>query len=166
MNKLNYCGLDNCDVLNGEGFRVSLFVSGCNKNPKCKYCQNSLAWDFNYGKPFTEETKNKILEYLSKDYIDGISLLGGEITDNLDDGTLFDLLYNIKKKYPNKTIWGWTGYNIEDLTKPNHIKLLSYIDVLIDGEFRIEEKNLNNAWRNSENQRLWKKIDNKWVLFS
>ena len=158
---MNYCGLDTCDVLNGIGFRVSLFCSGCNKIPKCMYCQNSKAWDFNYGKPFTDETKNIILNALSKPYISGLSLLGGEVTDNLSDGIIFDLLDNVKSLYPNKTIWSWTGYNIENLTSNLHKKFLSYIDVLIDGEFRYDEKNLNRAWANSNNQRI---IDVKKTL--
>lgn len=161
---MNYCGLDTCDVLNGVGFRVSLFCSGCAKIPKCKYCQNSKAWDFNYGQPFTKETKNIILEALSKPYISGLSLLGGEVTDNLDDGVIFDLLESAREQSPQKTIWAWTGYQIENLTSENHHKFLSYLDVLIDGEYDYKQKNLNRAWANSENQRIWVKKNNVWVL--
>lgn len=151
---MHYCGLDTCDVLNGVGFRVTLFCSGCNKTPKCRYCQNSEAWDFQYGDLFTEDTKSTILEALSKPYISGLSLLGGEVTDNLSDGTIFDLLDSVKEMYPEKTIWAWTGYNFEDLKSDLCQKFLRYIDVLIDGEFIIEKKNLNRAWGNSENQRV------------
>lgn len=161
---MNYCGLDTCDVLNGNGFRVSLFCSGCGKIPKCKYCQNSKAWDFNYGQPFTEETKNIILKALSNDYISGLSLLGGEVTDNLEDGTIFDLLDAVKKEYPHKSIWAWTGYKIEELTSFNHKKFLSYLDVLIDGEFDYKKKNLNRAWANSENQRIWMQHNGEWYI--
>lgn len=161
---MNYCGLDTCDVLNGNGFRVSLFCSGCGKVPKCKYCQNSKAWDFNYGQPFTEETKNTILNALSNDYISGLSLLGGEVTDNLDDGVIFDLLETVKNKYPEKNIWAWTGYKIEELTSDNHKKFLTYLDVLIDGEFDYTKKNLNRAWANSENQRIWEKQNGEWRI--
>lgn len=153
---MNYSGISECDILNGIGFRVSLFVSGCNKTPKCKYCQNSEAWDFNYGNKFTYKTKQYILNLMSKDYISGLSLLGGEVTDNLDDGVIFDLLDDIKKQYPNKTIWAWTGYKIEDLTKETHLKFLSYLDILVDGEYDYQQKDLNRAWANSRNQRIIK----------
>lgn len=161
---MNYCGLDTCDVLNGRGFRVSLFCSGCAKTPKCKYCQNKEAWDFNYGKSFTEKTKEIVLNALSKSYISGLSLLGGEVTDNLTDGTILNLLETAKNKFPQKDIWAWTGYNIEDLTSDNHKKFLSYVDVLIDGEYDYRRKNLNRAWANSENQRIWKKENGVWVV--
>lgn len=152
---MNYCGLDLCDVLNGEGFRISLFSSGCNMKPKCKYCQNSKAWDFNYGQPFTEETKTVILNELSKSYISGISLLGGETTDNLEDGIIIDLCKTVKELYPQKTIWCWSGYLWEDLIKSGlHLNFFQYIDVLIDGRFEFEKKNLNRAWANSSNQRV------------
>lgn len=163
---MNYCGLDTCDTLNGVGFRVSLWCSGCNKTPKCPYCQNAKAWDFNFGNVFTQETKQAVLDALSKPYISGLSLLGGEVTDNLEDGVLFDLLEEVKKRYPEKDIWAWSGYTkscIENI--PIKKKLLNYIDVLIDGEFLIEQKNLNRAWANSENQKIWKKKGDEWYLW-
>ena len=122
--------------------------------PKCEFCQNSKAWDFNYGQPFTEKTKYEVMEALSKPYILGLSLLGGEVTDNLKDGIIFDLLGSVKKVYPNKTIWAWTGYRFEDLTNELHRNFLKYLDVLIDGEFVYKQKNLNRAWANSDNQRI------------
>lgn len=158
---MNYSGIDFCDTLNGVGFRVSLFCSGCGKIPKCEFCQNSKAWDFNYGKLFTEETKIEIINALSLSYISGLSLLGGEVTDNLEDGTIFDLLDLIKKIYPKKTIWAWTGYKYEDLNSPLHKKFISYLDILIDGEFIYNKKNLKRPWANSENQRI---IDIKKTL--
>lgn len=151
---MNYSGIEECDVLDGEGFRVSLFVSGCGKIPKCKYCQNEKAWNFNYGHKFTKDTKDYILNCMSKDYIDGISLLGGEITDNLEDGIIFDLLDSIKILYPTKSIWAWTGYKYENLTSDNHKKFLSYLDILVDGEYDYTRKDLNRAWGNSSNQRI------------
>ena len=146
-----------CDTLNGVGFRTSLFVSGCGKEPKCKYCQNKKAWDFNYGNKFTEKEKNMIFKEQEKPWMKGISLLGGEVTDNLDDGVLLDFLKEYKEKFPTKDIWCWTGYKLEDLTSDNHKKLLSYVDVLIDGEYDYTKKNLNRAWANSENQRIFRK---------
>ena len=139
------------------GFRTSLFVSGCGKKPKCKHCQNKEAWDFNYGNKFTEKEKNMIFKEQEKPWMKGISLLGGEVTDNLDDGVLLDFLKEYKEKFPTKDIWCWTGYKLEDLTSDNHKKLLSYVDVLIDGEYDYTKKNLNRAWANSENQRIFRK---------
>ena len=154
---MNYAAIMLCDALNGVGFRTSLFVSGCGKNPKCKYCQNKEAWDFNYGNKFTEKEKNMIFEEQKKPWMKGLSLLGGEVTDNLEDGVLLDFLKEYKEKFPTKDIWCWTGYKLEELTSDNHQKLLSYVDVLIDGEYDYTKKNLNRAWANSENQRIFKK---------
>jgi len=152
---MNYCGLELCDVLNGEGFRVSLFSSGCRMIPKCKYCQNKKAWSFDYGKPFTDETKELILSELGKPYISGLSLLGGEVTDNLEDGQIIDLCRTVKQMYPQKTIWCWSGYLWEGLIrKPLCRKLFMYVDVLIDGRYEYRQRNLNRAWANSENQRV------------
>lgn len=151
---MNYSGISECDVLNGTGFRVSLFVSGCNKIPKCKFCQNSKAWDFNFGNKFTNETKHYLLDLLSRDYISGLSLLGGEVTDNLDDNVMFDLLETVKLNFPNKNIWAWTGYKIEELTDEKHKKFLSYIDILIDGEYDHSQRDLSRSWANSKNQRI------------
>lgn len=152
---MNYCGLDTCDVLNGIGFRVSLFCSGCNKQPKCLHCQNQKAWNFNYGNLYTKQTQQIILDSLSKDYISGLSLLGGEVTDNLEDGTIFDLVKKVKTLYPQKSIWVWTGYKFEDLIQNElQLKFLKMIDILVDGEFMLDKKNLNRAWANSENQRV------------
>lgn len=160
---MNYCGLDTCDVLNGTGFRVSLFCSGCAKIPKCKFCQNSKAWDFNYGQPFTNKTKEIILKALSKPYISGLSLLGGEVVDNLNDEVILDLLKTTRTEFPQKTIWAWTGYKIEELTSEKHKKFLNYIDVLIDGEYDYTKKNLNRPWANSTNQRIWHNYNGVWV---
>ena len=95
---MNYAAIMLCDTLNGVGFRTSLFVSGCGKEPKCKYCQNKEAWDFNYGNKFTEKEKNMIFKEQEKPWMKGISLLGGEVTDNLDDGVLLDFLKEYKEK--------------------------------------------------------------------
>ena len=126
-------------------------------NTTHKYCQNKKAWDFNYGNKFTEKEKNMIFKEQEKPWMKGISLLGGEVTDNLDDGVLLEFLKEYKEKFPTKDIWCWTGYKLEDLTSDNHKKLLSYVDVLIDGEYDYTKKNLNRAWANSENQRIFRK---------
>lgn len=152
---MNYEKIINADTLNGKGFRVSLFVSGCGKIPKCKFCHNQIAWDFKSGFLFTEEEEEAIIRLCSQAYIDGLSLLGGEPTDNLEDGTLFRLLDRFKREVPNKTVWLWSGYTFEEIIKnPIKKKFLHYIDVLVDGEYDYTKKNLNNAFRNSENQRM------------
>ncbi len=149
---MNYAKIFECDTNNGEGFRVSLFVSGCNIH--CKKCHNKMAQDFNYGVKYTQDTENRIINLMSKKYIRGFSLLGGEPFDNLMDDWLIKLLKRIKKTFPKKTIYCWTGYNFEDLIKDNNsIKLLQYIDMLRDGEYIDDLKNLNRWLGGSENQR-------------
>jgi anaerobic ribonucleoside-triphosphate reductase activating protein len=100
---LNYSKIFKCDTNNGDGFRISLFVSGCTLH--CKNCQNKIAQDFNYGKLYTKETEEEIIKYLYRPYIKGLSLLGGEIFDNLKSGELLDLVKRAKELYPNKTIF-------------------------------------------------------------
>lgn len=153
---MNYASIINNDVLNGDGFGVTLFVSGCGKNPKCKYCQNQDAWDFNYGKPYTQETEDYIIRLMSSEHINHLSILGGEPMDNLEDNTLIKLVNRCSDLFPNKKIWCWSGYTIEELiNKSRNINVfLKSIDYLIDGEYDYTKKNLNNKWRNSENQRL------------
>lgn len=151
---MNYAKLCLDDSANGIGYRTTLFVSGCGKQPKCKGCFNKDAWDFNFGFKYTEETKEKILNNLSKPYIRGFSLLGGEPTDNLYDGLLLDLVKSIKFLYPNKTIYCWTGYTFEELIKdPIKLEFLQYVDMLRDGEFIPELKNLDQYLQGSSNQR-------------
>ena len=112
---MRYSKLLSCDTNNGSGFRVTLFVSGCTIN--CYNCQNKLAQNFNFGFRYTDETKEKILKLMSKPYIKGFSLLGGEPFDNLKDGQLLDLLKEIKKLYPKKTVFCWSGYTFEEIFK-------------------------------------------------
>lgn len=152
---MNYSGLYHFDVLNGLGFRVSLFISGCDKKPKCRDCQNPKAWRHDYGEIFTEATKQEIKKTLAHKSIRGISLLGGEPSDNLDDGVLLDFLAEIRREFPTKDVWAWSGYQIEDLLSvPLKRQFLNFIDVLIDGEFIPELKNLNRPFGNSTNQRI------------
>ncbi len=156
---MNYADIKIADVANGEGVRVSVFVSGCNHH--CKGCFNSQAWDFNYGKKFDDSCVQKILEELDNSYISGLSLLGGEPLEYINQKGLLPLLRQVKEKYPNKTIWCYTGfkfdedvigkmYNTCDATR----ELLSYIDVIVDGKFEEEKKNLNLRFRGSSNQRI------------
>lgn len=157
---MNYATIKNCDIANGEGVRVSLFVSGCTH--RCKGCFNSEAWDFGYGEPFTKEVEDEIIEMLSPDYIRGLSLLGGEPFEVCNQAVLVTFLERVKKTYPQKDIWCYTGYTLEsDLQNVSSKvrteytdKMLSFIDVLVDGEFIEELKDISLAFRGSSNQRI------------
>ena len=156
---MNYAEIKNCDIANGEGIRVSLFVSGCTHH--CKNCFNAEAWDFEYGQPFTEEIKDKILEYLSPDYVDGLSLLGGEPFEPQNQQALLPFLKKVKENYPNKDIWCYSGYLLdEELLKESRARceytdeMLSLIDVLVDGEFVQDLYDISLAYRGSSNQRI------------
>ena len=163
---MNYSTIKYFDIANGEGVRTTLFVSGCRRG--CPGCFNSEAWDFKAGKPFTEEVENKILESLSASYVDGITLLGGEPMEPENQRTLVGLLRAVRAAYPEKDVWCYTGYTLEtDLLSPSRARcevtdeLLSLIDVLVDGEFITEKRNISLAFRGSENQRI---IDLKATL--
>ncbi len=154
-----YADIKECDVANGPGVRISLFVSGCTHH--CKGCFNQIAWDFNYGKEFTQETIDKILKDLDKDYIDGITLLGGEPLEYANQKGLLPLIRQIKQKLPNKSIWCFTGYDFEKDVMGRMYQnweetreLISDIDVIVDGKFEEEKKNIALKFRGSENQRL------------
>lgn len=156
---MNYAAIKKTDVANGPGVRVSLFVSGCTHH--CKGCFNPETWDFAYGNPYTEETEIEILEALSPSYIKGFTALGGEPFEESNRFTVLGLMKKIKACYPEKSIWCYTGYDYEtDLLRwiaegrTEVEELLEVIDVLVDGEFVKEKKNLKLAFRGSENQRL------------
>lgn len=158
-NTMNYATIKYCDIANGEGVRTSLFVSGCRRH--CPNCFNAVAWDFGYGAPFTKEVRNEILESLAPGYINGLSLLGGEPFEPENQPGLLELSRRIRAAYPEKSIWSFTGYLFDrdilakklgpwEVTR----ELLSYLDVLVDGPFIAELKNLNLRFRGSSNQRL------------
>lgn len=155
---MHYATIKNCDIANGPGVRVSLFVSGCTHH--CKGCFNEVAWDFEYGQPFTDETIDMIMQMLKPDYIRGLTLLGGEPFEPQNQGAIVNLLRRIKKEYPDKSIWAFSGYLFERITSGTlgdwqiTKEYLSYLDVLVDGPFVEEKKNLNLRFRGSENQRL------------
>jgi anaerobic ribonucleoside-triphosphate reductase activating protein len=156
---VNYATIKNCDIANGPGVRVSLFVSGCNHH--CKGCFNREAWDFSYGQPFTQETIDQILALLKPDYIQGLTLLGGEPFDPRNQEAVLELLRAVKKAYPEKNIWAFTGYLFDKDILPGKLgdpeitrEYVSYLDVLVDGPFVEEKKNLSLRFRGSENQRL------------
>lgn len=156
---MHYAEIKNFDIANGEGIRISLFVSGCPHH--CKGCFNKEAWDENYGKPFGEEEENEILELLEPDYIKGLTLLGGEPMWPKNQEGLLPLLKKVKEKYPGKTIWCYTGYLfdkeiIEKMVVENNItkEFLTYIDVLVDGRFIESLLNRTLYFRGSSNQRI------------
>ena len=187
---MNYANIKKTDVANGPGIRVSLFVSGCTH--RCRGCFNSEAWDFRYGREYTRETEEEILRALAPDHIRGLSVLGGEPMEPENRGTVLTLLKAVRRQYPQKDIWCYTGYDYEkdllvwagegsyggtespaegvketvdgvtdrdeaasDCAVDRTVReLLDCIDVLVDGEFMEERKNLRLAFRGSENQRL------------
>lgn len=160
---MNYATIKNCDIANGPGVRVSLFVSGCTH--RCPGCFNAVAWDFDYGSPFTRETEDEILNMLKPDYIQGLTLLGGEPFEPQNQGAVVGLLRRVKREYPEKTVWAYSGYLFEQDLISGRLgdteEYLSYVDVLVDGPFLQEQKDLSLRFRGSRNQRI---IDVKKTL--
>lgn len=146
------------DIANGEGVRVSLFVSGCLHH--CKGCFNEAAWDFAYGTAFTEETETELLEALEPSYISGLSLLGGEPFEILNQQALLPFLRRVKARFPEKTIWCYTGFVLEELKQGGRTRcectdeMLNLLDVLVDGSFEEERKDISLQFRGSSNQRI------------
>ena len=156
---MNYATIKNCDIANGPGVRVSLFVSGCTH--RCPGCFNEVAWDFNYGEPFTQETIDTILKMLEPNHIKGLTLLGGEPFEPQNQPAIVELLRQVKAKYPQKSIWAFSGYLFDKDILAGRLgdseitrEYLSYLDVLVDGPFVMAKKNLSLRFRGSENQRL------------
>lgn len=153
---MNYATIKNCDIANGPGVRVSLFVSGCTH--RCPGCFNEVAWDFNYGEPFTDQTIESILDMLRPAYIKGLTLLGGEPFEPQNQEAVVKLLRRIREELPEKTIWAFSGYLFEKDMLSGRIgdvsEYLSYLDVLVDGPFIMAQKNLSLRFRGSENQRI------------
>ncbi len=153
---MNYAEIKNCDIANGPGIRVSLFVSGCTH--RCPGCFNEIAWDFGYGKPFTQETIDSIITMLRPAHIRGLTLLGGEPFEPENQSAIVELLRRIKAELPEKSIWAFSGYLFEKDILSGHLgdtrEYLSYLDVLVDGPFVEAKKNLSLRFRGSENQRL------------
>ncbi len=156
---MNYAEIKSCDIANGPGVRVSLFVSGCTH--RCKGCFNQIAWDFHYGEEFTQDTVDRILKLMAPEYIRGLTLLGGEPFEPENQGAVVSLLRQVKKAYPEKSVWAFSGYLFDrdilsgrlgpwEITR----EYLSYLDVLVDGPFVEERKNLALRFRGSDNQRL------------
>ncbi len=155
---MNYAEIKKYDIANGLGIRVSLFVSGCRHH--CKGCFNEIAWDFSYGKAFSEETIKEILEAVDKPYIAGLTLLGGEPMEPENQPAVLKLLQAFHKQFPDKNVWCYTGFVLDDLLSGGRVhldctdELLSYIDILVDGPFILDQKNIQLKFRGSSNQRI------------
>ena len=156
---MNYAEIKKTDIANGEGVRVSLFVSGCRRH--CKNCFNKVTWDFSYGKPFTQDVQNELLEALAPDYIAGLTLLGGDPMEPENQRALLPFVKRVRKELPKKTIWCYTGYTYKDGAleeEQNNCEvtreLISLFDVLVDGRFIEELKDIRLVFRGSSNQRV------------
>lgn len=155
---MNYGAIKKCDIANGVGVRTVLFVSGCTHH--CKGCFQPETWNFDYGERYTKETEDEIIEALRPDYVDGITLLGGEPFEPENQRELVKLLRRIKKELPQKTVWSFSGFTYEELTGDSRAvcevtnEMLSMLDVLVDGEFVEAKRNISLRFRGSENQRL------------
>ena len=162
---MRYAGIYPFDVSNGLGIRVVLFVQGCHFN--CKGCFNKETWDFRDGQNYTQEVENNIIELCSKDYISGLSIVGGEPLHDLNVGKVFKLCKRFKSIYPNKDIWLWSGFEMRDIKNsdnPYRKGILKYIDYLIDGQFKLDLKDRDLVFRGSQNQKIYEKYEGKWFL--
>ena len=157
---MNYGRIYYCDIANGIGCRTALFVSGCTHH--CKGCFNEETWDFGYGEPFTEKQENEIIESLKPEYIDGLTVLGGEPMEVSNQKVLRPFLEKVKAECPDKTIWIYSGYTWDELTDPDNRRchsddtsvILGLIDILVDGRFVEELKDITLNFRGSSNQRI------------
>lgn len=161
-----YGNIKKRDIADGLGVRVTLFVSGCTH--RCKGCFQAETWDFHYGKPYTKAVEEQLLLLLRPDFVDGLTLLGGEPMEPVNQRELVGLLRRVRAELPDKNVWCYTGYTLErDLLKDSRARcevtdeMLSLIDVLVDGEFIEAQKNISLAFRGSANQRV---IDLKKTL--
>ncbi len=154
-----YGEIKNCDIANGEGVRVTLFVSGCTNH--CENCFQPQTWAFDYGQPFTRETEETIFGLLRPEYINGLTLLGGEPFEPENQRALLPFVRRVRERYPNKTVWSYTGFTYEELKREgSHPRcevtdeLLSLLDVLVDGRYVEALKDISLRFRGSTNQRL------------
>jgi len=166
---MNFSKIDPMSIVDGDGCRVTLFVSGCRNH--CKGCFNPETWNFDFGQPFTEIEENEIIEACSKPYIAGLTILGGEPMEQENQADVYKLINRFKREYPGKNVWLFTGYiyekdllegqrkNIPGLTS----SLLEMVDILVDGPFILEQKDLNLRFRGSTNQRLLTREDRKRI---
>ena len=155
---MNFATIKKRDIADGPGVRVSLFVSGCTHH--CEGCFNEIAWDFNYGEPFTEAVQQELLEALAPDYVQGLTLLGGEPFEPQNQRALLPFLKRVREVFPQKNIWCYSGYTLDQLQGESRARcevtdeMLGMLDVLVDGRFVLAKKNIRLRFRGSENQRL------------
>ena len=155
---MNFATIKKRDIADGPGVRVSLFVSGCTH--RCEGCFNEIAWDFDYGAPFTGAVQQELLEALAPDYVQGLTLLGGEPFEPQNQRALLPFLKRVREVFPKKNIWCYSGYTLEQLQGESRARcevtdeMLSMLDVLVDGRFVLAKKNIRLRFRGSENQRL------------
>lgn len=166
---MNYSKIDPMSIVDGDGCRVTLFVSGCRNH--CMGCFNPETWNFDFGQPFTEIEENEIIEACRKPYIAGLTILGGEPMEQENQADVYKLISRFKREYPSKNIWLFTGYiyekdllngqrkNINGLTT----SILEMVDILVDGPFILEQRDLNLKFRGSTNQRLLTREDRKRI---
>ncbi len=164
---MHYGEIKKTDIANGTGVRVSLFVSGCRHC--CPDCFNSATWDFNYGTEYTKDTEDMIIKYLAPDYVRGLTLIGGEPFEKENQADLLKLVTRVKREYPHKDIWCYSGFTFEEILNGSRASgetatsLLNNIDVLVDGRFEKDKKDIRLKFRGSSNQRI---IDIKKTLAS
>lgn len=159
---MNYAQINNYDIANGPGVRVSLFVSGCNMH--CKGCHNKVAWDFNYGTPYTTDTENRIITALNDENISGLSILGGEPLAEENFMTVYQLIKVVKIKYPEKDIWLWTGLSLETIQKVEVLnRIINAVDYVVEGSYIEELKNYKLMYRGSSNQRVYDVKNKKFI---
>ncbi len=156
---MNFGEIKNCDIADGQGVRVTLFVSGCTNH--CEGCFQPQTWDFDFGKPFTRETEEDLMSMLAPSYINGLTLLGGEPMEPGNQRALLPFVRRVRETYPDKTVWCYSGFTLDELLRDgSHPRcevtdeLLSLIDVLVDGKFILAEKDISLRFRGSRNQRL------------
>lgn len=157
---MHYGEIKNCDIANGEGVRVTLFVSGCTNH--CENCFQPQTWDFEYGQPFTKETEDSIIKMLEPSYINGLTLLGGEPFEPENQRALVPFLQRVREVYPNKTVWAFSGFRLDDelLKEGSYPRceatdtMLSLVDVLVDGRYVERLHDISLRFRGSSNQRI------------
>ncbi|MCR5746407.1 MAG: anaerobic ribonucleoside-triphosphate reductase activating protein [Lachnospiraceae bacterium] len=157
---MNFGQIFECDIANGEGCRTSLFVSGCTHH--CRECFNPETWDFSFGQEYTQQTEDMIVDSLKNEYIRGLTILGGEPMEPANQKVIRKLIERINRETPRADVWIYSGYTFEELTDKDNkrchtedtLPILNGIDILVDGEFHIEEKNIMLRFRGSSNQRI------------
>lgn len=157
---MRYASIRSMDISDGEGIGISLFVQGCHFH--CKNCFNQSTWDFNGGEEFTNEIKEKMFQLLDKPYMVRISILGGEPLSPPNRQEVRDLCEEIKQRFPNKTLWLYTGYTLKEI-KEFELNILDFVDVLVDGRYEDDKRNLRLKFRGSTNQKVWKKTNEAWL---